>query len=133
MSWGETIFLKNLIKGEKTIVSGTSAIAPAYVNSKYYTFTPKLNGVIKIKVDVIVSGESYAELLIYVYENSGNYEKKFILSPGTNSQQFEFDIPIKKGATYKIVPSRNSFITINSIYFCGQITDYNYFETAVIE
>lgn len=133
MSWGETLFLKNFIKGEKTFVGGTSAISPAYVNSKYYNFTPKLDGVITIIGNATNKHDNDEYLNVSVMSANGTVYTKSISIPPLSNLPVEINIAIEKDVWYRLSLGGNSWITIGDFYFCGQVTDYNYFKTAVIE
>lgn len=83
MSWGETIFLKNFIKGEKVFIGAKdvslrvldediqvgSESEPSIVTCK---FVPKLSGTVYIKVTPIRIGTNYTAqpYIVSIYKNS---------------------------------------------------------------
>lgn len=134
MSWGETLFLKKVIDGRKRFVSGTSPIAPAFVSNKYYSFNAKLSGLLTVTGEITNNGS-----------NSRSYNIQIQLIDGTivinktqtvyrdETYEFKIDFPVVKGNVYKIkLETSSSSITVGDFYFCGQVTDYNYFESEAI-
>ena len=138
MSWGETLFLKNFIKGEKTFCASDSTIAISYDTSGQYSFVPKINGVVRFFTNVTKATNNYRSTWIEVYEN-GSLKAKSVesgdLTLGATKKVF-IDVIVTKGKTYTsniLSSSDGSGYFINDgIKIGGQVTDYNYFETAVI-
>ena len=139
MSWGETIFLKNFIKGQKVFVGGTSAIAPAATtdsihNLTYYTFTPKVDGVITIKASLYTTHQNGCTAKIVLHGGETTLYSEEIVVPYMSPATYYFDFQINRNNVYEITIERNTGdgLPVGNCYFCGQVTDYNYFETAVI-
>lgn len=128
MSWGETIFLRNIIKGEKRLVAseGTIAVIDDAV------FVPRINGVVKIKTIATQTTELYtATYTLSIYEN-GNLIKTVSAQTYAKGEIVELsaDIAVSKGAEYTATFKRSGGASYSNtpISVCGQVTDANYFD-----
>lgn len=142
MSWGKvkkinsdmSMPLNELIKGEKVFCASSNTIAISVSKSALYSFTPKLDGVIRFFSNVTKNNDNAATVYMYIYEN-GNLiaHTSAILSSMGETKQLFVDVPIKNGKIYTsfYIDERDAY-TVDDIKIGGQVTDYNYFETAVI-
>ena len=139
MSWGETLFLKNFIKGEKTFCVSDAVIAISWDNSGKYSFVPKLDGVVRFKSNVRKVSNNYRSIRMEVFENGTLKATSFESGDLQYLEEKEIyvDVSVKSGKTYTsnlaLSSDGTGYYGNDGIKVCGQVTDYNYFETAVIE
>lgn len=123
MSWGETLFLKKFIQGEKRLVANNSSIIKDGAE-----ITPKLNGTLCFVLEITKTSTGTIQGIPYtIYENNIKYKQGSynIEGSGTIYKYIYFDVV--KGNTYGIY-SNPSGATIRNIAVGGQVTDYNYIE-----
>ena len=131
--------LDQIIIGEKVFAANKTPIAPAYSNGKYYYFIAKLNGALSAKFSISNSSEMYnSNGSGFVLDESDNIIASSITYnvPSDSSLEFYLDFPVVKGKKYKVKIERGTGsgnFSFSGAFFCGQITDYNYFETEEVE
>lgn len=129
MSWGETIFLRNIIKGEKRLVVSEGVIA--LIDDAI--FAPKIDGVVKIKTIVTQTSTNYiGDYELSIYENEVLIKKVLgeTFSKG-ESVELSADISVSNRAEYTATIKRTgggASYSNTPISVCGQVTDVNYFD-----
>ena len=122
MSWGETVYLMNVIEGNKKFVGSVGTILKEGTE-----ITPKLDGSLCFVLDVSYSYGS-ASVTFDVYEEGVKLTSAIVnLSSGENKQVI-IPFNITKGKKYTFIKPASGNVVINSVYVGGQITDYNYFD-----
>ena len=126
--------LDEIIRGEKRMVDSESVIAIAYDDSqkKKYGFTTKVDGVMSVRGRV---GNNYYDTIssvVSVYENGVSIKQQNIQMTSGGSGLFDIKFPIKKGRTYHIGMNYSQYTFFLDSNFCGQVTDYNYFESSEV-
>ena len=123
MSWGEVLFLKKFIQGEKRLVANNSSIIKDGAE-----ITPKLNGTLCFVIEIYKAATGSIKGIPYtIYENDSEYKQGSydVEGSGTTYKYIYFDVV--KGNTYSISSKPGSATVIN-ISVGGQVTDYNYIE-----
>lgn len=128
MSWGETIFLRNIIKGEKRLVVSEGVIA--VIDNAI--FAPKIDGVVKIKTIVTqTSSSGMGTYTLSIYED-GTLTKTVsgITYAEEENVEISVDIGVSKGSQYTATLKRSGSASYSNtpITVCGQVTDANYFD-----
>lgn len=121
MSWGETIYLKNVIEGKKIFVGSVGTILKEGTE-----ITPHLDGALCFVVEVS-NTTAISNVYFDVYEDEVQLTSSSINIPYGELVQLVIPFNVKKGKKYELI-RRIQSITINSAYVGGQITDYNYFD-----
>jgi hypothetical protein len=128
MSWGETIFLRNIIKGEKRLVASEGVLA--VIDDAI--FAPKIDGLVKIKTIVTqTSSTSTGTYTLSIYED-GDLIRTVSAETYAKGEVVELfaDIAVSKGAEYTATLKRSGGASWSNtpISVCGQVTDANYFD-----
>ena len=125
--------LDELILGEKRLVGGTSALA--IINQNKW-FIPKLNGMVSIRPVVQSTAGTGKTIKVQWYDEASNtvYSPEISIEPYATLSNYYFDVYVEVGKKYgaSIVAVTSGASTTHNIYVCGQVTDYNYFDTEVI-
>ena len=144
MSWGETLYLRNIIKSQRKYAPSDSVLAVLgsgmgkrvsgtdWQELDTISFTPKVDGSVKIKFTCISSTAAYGWARIEIY---GGGKTHLIDTDYQNMESATFypqiNIPVKKGITYKIRVSdwgSYSTYTIDTIELCAQVVDTSMIE-----
>lgn len=135
MSWGETLFLKKIIQGQRQLAANDTVIsvlfntsAPVSGQEFNKSFIPKTEGTIRIKANGYSVSQSNAAY-VFIYEN-GTEIAKLVLYSSEEKRNVYIDIPIKKNSVYTF--GQNSSARVYSLSVGAQIVDgslFNVIET----
>ena len=134
MSWGETLFLRKIIQGEKIFVASDSPVASA---SSGNWFKSKLNGTVRLMFDIQGGSSNVGGAYVDIID-----EKKEIITTSsiltasnqTNTwrEQITLDFPVYKNKKYSVnvrqLPGYLGHVHVINAFFCTQIIDANYFD-----
>ena len=129
MSWGETLFLKKVIDGRKRFVASDATIGIAYDGTNYYTFTPKIDGIIRISAAISKKlPDTYGGAIVLRNSTDGTIQKSVEFTVSTYEPKIHYaDFQIKKGNRYLVEIWNSHSLSLIRAEYKGQIVDNNYF------
>lgn len=129
MSWGETLFLKKVIDGRKRFAASDATIGIAYDGTNYYTFTPKIDGIIKISATISKRlPNTYNGAIVLRNSTDGTIQKSAEFVVSTYEPEIHYaDFQIKKGKRYLVEIENSHALSLIRAEYKGQIVDNNYF------
>lgn len=127
MSWGETLFLKKTIDGKKRFVANNDVLLVA--SNKNFVFKTEADGALRLKVNA--KSTEHGEGVSFLIEISSDkgYSQSFKQYTPYEGGIYNFDIPVKRNATYTVTISRTGLggvLSVDYVHICGQMTDFNY-------
>lgn len=133
MSWGETLFLKKIIEGKKSLVASDNpfyTLLASSVSTKEKTYQSVASFIAKVSGSVrIVVNARAATSGSTIGVDIGVYEEETLLVDdsvfGNDATNVTMDIKIDKGKLYSIkFKSRGSYtVYVNSVHINANIVD----------
>jgi hypothetical protein len=144
MSWGETIFLRNFIKGEKTFIATSDTVLKVLGNISItsstgtpagkFSFIPKVSGAVNIRITspIVTGGYSLSPLRLIVYKD-GTQISTYTFNQSKNEEVINLhSLNIVKDAKYSFaVQATDDGLASNSnpkLEICAIVVDSNYYE-----
>lgn len=114
MSWAETLFLKKVIDGQRTLAPSNSVYAVLRSSTMSITedkkvvgeFVPNKNGAVRLLFNFHQDSKAVYGAYIYIYENDNETYTSFIQYRNEDEVignfDFYYDMPVEEGVKYTI-------------------------------
>ena len=135
MSWGETLFLKKIIEGKRTLAASDNVLKVLFSGDKFVedtdtfvgTFIPKKDGSVRVLVAVSYNNDYTASSFVTINIKEKGVvvaSKGVAISTDSNYQYFSIDVAITTNSSYDVYIKRtNGGVSLKEAKICASIVD----------